>query len=461
MRIQKLLGSPSTRAMLVSETVLIITCYVAAVCIIAEADPWVFLLHANGLLRILLLTLVVVGSLYFQDLYDDLRVASGALLVQQICLALGLAYLFQALLNYTDSGLVFPRWVMLLGSSLAIVALPSWRIVFSDSVTSAIHAEKVLFLGYSPLVGELDRRFREKPELGKVGIGFVSTSGTEESALGLRCLGSADRFREVVAEHQPDRIIVAVEERRRSMPLADLLALRFSGVQIEEISAAYELAFDRVCLGKLYPSQLIFSSGLGPNRQVLALQSLYSSILAAMLLALALPVLLLAVALVKLTSRGPAVYQQKRVGKDGKVFTLYKLRSMYIDAESRTGAVWAQKNDPRITPVGRFLRRYRVDEIPQLLNVIKGEMAIVGPRPERPEFVDELAEKIPFYRQRHAVRPGITGWAQIKYKYGDNIEDTMRKLEYDLYYIKHLNPAIDAYVMFHTVKVIVLGRGAQ
>jgi exopolysaccharide biosynthesis polyprenyl glycosylphosphotransferase len=176
---------------------------------------------------------------------------------------------------------------------------------------------------------------------------------------------------------------------------------------------------------------------------------------------IAAPVMLCVAILVKLTSPGPALIRQQRVGKNDRLFTLYKFRSMVTDAESRSGPVWAQRNDPRITPVGRWLRRFRLDELPQLFNVLKGDMSMVGPRPERPEFVIELEKRVPYYRHRHCIKPGITGWAQINHKYGDTIEDTIVKLEYDLYYIKNLAPALDAVIMFRTAKVMLLSRGAQ
>src|SRR6185312_14135181 len=174
-----------------------------------------------------------------------------------------------------------------------------------------------------------------------------------------------------------------------------------------------------------------------------------------------LPIMAVVALAIKASSRGPVFYRQRRVGLNGRLFTLYKFRSMYVDAEKRTGAVWATKDDPRITPVGRALRKLRLDELPQFFNVVRGDMAIVGPRPERPEFVDMLAARIPYYRQRLAVKPGITGWAQINHKYGDSEVDAMLKLEYDLYYIKHIALALDFYIIFHTLKVMVLQRGAQ
>ncbi|MCA2965511.1 MAG: exopolysaccharide biosynthesis polyprenyl glycosylphosphotransferase, partial [Acidobacteriaceae bacterium] len=190
-------------------------------------------------------------------------------------------------------------------------------------------------------------------------------------------------------------------------------------------------------------------------------QAVYSWLLALVGLVLLSPVMLLVALLVRITSPGPILHRQQRVGLNDVPFTVLKFRSMTANAEARTGAVWAKKNDPRITPLGRYLRLFRLDELPQFFNVLRGEMSFVGPRPERPEFVKALSEKIPFYRQRHFVKPGITGWAQINHKYGDTVEDTITKLEYDLYYIKHISPSLDLYIVLNTLKTVVLGRGAQ
>jgi exopolysaccharide biosynthesis polyprenyl glycosylphosphotransferase len=261
---------------------------------------------------------------------------------------------------------------------------------------------------------------------------------------------------------RPSRIVVGLIERRSSLPVARLLEMRLSGIHIEDALSMYEAAFERISTRELRPSQLIFSSTeLGPNRNRVLLQSVYSMAAAALATLIAAPVMLSVAILVKLTSPGPALLRQRRVGKNDRLFTLYKFRSMVTNAEARSGAVWAQRNDPRITPVGRWLRRFRLDELPQLFNVLKGDMSIVGPRPERPEFVIELEKRIPYYRHRHCIKPGITGWAQINHKYGDTIEDTIVKLEYDLYYIKNLAPALDAVIMFRTAKVMLLSRGAQ
>jgi exopolysaccharide biosynthesis polyprenyl glycosylphosphotransferase len=252
-----------------------------------------------------------------------------------------------------------------------------------------------------------------------------------------------------------------MSERRNRVPVTDLLELRFGGHAIEEVSSAYERVTGRVSLKELRPSQLIYSGELGPRRQILLYQRAFNLVAATVGIVLASPLVLITALAVRLSSSGPVLYRQLRVGLDGHPFTVYKFRSMRANAEAATGAVWASRNDPRITPVGRIIRKIRFDELPQLFNVLKGEMSLVGPRPERPEFVKALSERIPYYRQRHYVRPGITGWAQINHKYGDTLEDTVTKLEYDLYYIKNMSLSLDAYIVFHTLKTMLLSRGAQ
>jgi exopolysaccharide biosynthesis polyprenyl glycosylphosphotransferase len=252
-----------------------------------------------------------------------------------------------------------------------------------------------------------------------------------------------------------------MSERRGRVPVRDLLDLRFSGIPIEESSTMFERVFKRVSLQELRPSQLIYSGELGPRRRDVDLQLAYSLLIAGAAAIVLAPVMLAIAIAVKSTSKGPVLYRQTRVGRGGRTFTLYKFRSMRADAEAASGAVWASKDDPRVTGVGRWLRRLRLDELPQFFNVLRGEMSMVGPRPERPEFVARLSEAIPFYPQRHCVRPGLTGWAQINHKYGDTVADAGLKLEYDLYYIKNLSPAFDFFIMFHTAKTVLLGRGAQ
>jgi exopolysaccharide biosynthesis polyprenyl glycosylphosphotransferase len=310
---------------------------------------------------------------------------------------------------------------------------------------------------------QIAERIHERPELGLLVIGYVDSNGSSavDSGVVTRNLGSVEDLRSIVEAEKPTRLIVGIADRRGSLPMQELLRLSHSGYVIEAAERTFEQLYGRVCSEYLRPSQIVFSHEFGASEFTTALQSFYSRVIAGAALLLLAPLLVVVALLVRLTSPGRALYSQRRLGLHGKPFTVYKFRSMRTDAEAKTGAVWAAKDDPRVTRIGKWLRRLRIDEFPQLWNVLKGEMSIVGPRPERPEFVETLSEQIPFYRQRLAVRPGVTGWAQINYKYGDTIEDTVRKLEYDLYYIKNLTPALDFYIMFQTIKVMLLTRGAQ
>jgi exopolysaccharide biosynthesis polyprenyl glycosylphosphotransferase len=292
-------------------------------------------------------------------------------------------------------------------------------------------------------------------------MGVMDFDGTTAPPEGVRWLGLADQVSNVVAESHPDCIVVGMMERRGALPIQQLVDLRFAGVQIEDAAATYETIFHRVSVRELRPSQLVFSVDLGPRPAMVAVQTAYSTLLAVVGAVVTLPIMLAVAIAVRVSSKGPILYRQTRSGKYGIPFTLYKFRSMRVDAEAHSGPVWASKGDPRVTSVGRWLRKLRLDELPQLFNVVRGDMSLVGPRPERPEFVKVLQEQVPFYRQRLCVKPGITGWAQINHKYGDTMEDVIVKLEYDLYYIKNLAPSLDAYIIFHTAKTVLLGRGAQ
>jgi len=347
---------------------------------------------------------------------------------------------------------------MITGSAFTIAMLVAWRLLFTRVLLKKLRSERVLFLGDSPLVQEIARHLEAHPEKGLTPLGFIDDA---VPPAGTR-LGAISDLLEVVERLRPNRIVVGLRERRSALPVTELLELRLSGIQIEDALSTYEMTFERISTRELRPSQLIFSSSeLGPNRTGVRLQWAYSTTIAALSALAAAPVMLLVAVLIRLTSPGPALLRQQRVGKNNRVFTLYKFRSMVQDAEARSGPVWATRNDPRVTRLGGWLRKLRLDELPQLVNVLKGDMSIVGPRPERPELVAMLEKELPYYRQRHCIKPGITGWAQIKHKYGDTIDDARTKLEYDLYYIKNLAPALDAVIMFHTAKVMLLSRGAQ
>jgi sugar transferase (PEP-CTERM system associated) len=461
-RLFKVFIPVGTLTLLVSELLLVTSAFVLATYLTFEADPTVYLLDDGGLSRILLVVFCIMIGLHFHDLYSQFHVKSRIVLLQQLCLVMGVAFLSQGLIAYLNAGLRVPIRVMLTGSALAVVAIFLWRVFFSAYAFQAVGKYRLLLVGGSPLLEDVGRHVSERPETGLEIAGYLDDRHELGAMLpGGKVLGPTNALRDVVRATQPHRIVVGMFERRNRMPVADLLELRFAGHIIEEVATTYERVCGRVCLKEIRPSELIFSGELGPRLQNLYYQRLSNMALAAVGLVISSPLMLLTALAVKLSSPGPVLYRQVRVGLEDTLFTLYKFRSMRADAEAETGAVWAQKDDPRVTRVGRLIRRIRFDELPQLFNVLKGEMSVVGPRPERPEFVKALNDQIPYYRRRHCVRPGITGWAQVNYKYGDTLEDTITKLEYDLYYIKNMSLALDNYIIFHTLKAMLLTRGAQ
>ena len=465
MKIFKVFVPASVIALLICEAIILFGCYIAGL-YLAE---WIFegptfaeeFLLDNGLIRITFVVATIMLGLYFNDLYESFHISSRIQLIQQVCLAVGMAFLAQAFMGYLLAGWIVPRYTMILGSTIVLMVIPPWRMLYTTLVFKALGAERVLFLGSSPTLKELAEGLEQKPAMGLKLMGYLDDGdGRGDPLPGITRMGRIQDLSEVL-KNKPDRIVVGLTERRNRLPIQDLLELRFSGIRIEEATHLYEAVFGRVCTREFRPSQLIFSEELGPRSGSETLQSIYCFLFAVLLLIVTSPLMVIVALAVRLSSPGPILLRQNRVGRGNAVFTVYKFRSMYANAESQTGAVWATPNDPRITPVGRFIRRVRLDELPQLLNVVKGEMAIAGPRPERPEFVKTLSDQIPYYRQRHCVKPGITGWAQINYKYGDTIEDTITKLEYDLYYIKNMSVSLDAYIFFHTLKTMILSRGAQ
>jgi len=449
-------------ALLVADTLLVASSFVVATYLALEVDPVVYLLYDGGAQRLFPVLISILIGLHFNDLYSRFYVKSRIVLLQQLCLVMGVAFLTQGLLSYLSADLRVPIRVMATGSGLAMAAIFAWRMFFSMFARRLMGKDKMLLVGGSMLLVDIARYTEEHPELAIQVTGYVDDNHDAGALLpGGKVLGPLASLREVVQATGPDRIVVGMSERRNRMPVNELLELRFSGHIIEEAASTFERICGRVCLKELRPAQLVFSGELGPRPQSLFVQTVANRILSAGGLVLFSPIMLLTALAVRLSSPGPILYRQVRVGRDDVPFTLYKFRSMRADAEAETGAVWAVKDDPRVTRVGKFIRRFRIDELPQLFNALMGDMSIVGPRPERPEFVQHLSEQIPYYRQRHCVRPGITGWAQINYKYGDTLDDTVAKLEYDLYYIKNLSLRLDTYIIFDTIKAMLHTRGAQ
>jgi len=383
--------------------------------------------------------------------------------VLRLVQALGLAWIGLAFSFYAFPSLIIGRGVSLIALPLALGLMVSWRVTIHWFLGHPDFGERILIVGSGNLAVELAREVLDRPDAGYRIVGFVGTDAEllGKSLINPRVIGMTEELDDIVKREHIDRIVVAMGERRGQLPTNKLLKLSLAGqVSIEEGLAFYERVTGRVSLNMLRPSWLIFT-GRGRQAKLAEFSRSFVHWLIALIGAiLSLPIVAITAALVKLESRGPVFYKQERVGKNGRTFVLMKFRSMRVDAET-DGPVWATKGDVRTTRIGRVIRKIRVDEIPQFWNILRGEMSFVGPRPERPHFVAQLAEEIPFYEQRHLIAPGLTGWAQIKYPYGASIEDARQKLQYDLFYIKNQSLILDAIIMFETIKIILFGRGAQ
>ena len=443
--------------LLLIELGLISCCFILAAYLFIYPDPATYLLYEGGYGRLAGAILTLVMAMHLQDLYSRVQLRDRALLFQKLCLAMGLTFLMQGLINYLSEHMRAPIRVMIPGGIFTIVLISVLR-PFYIRLVQSMTVQRVLFVGGSALIEEAAGQLHKLPEIGLEVVGYVADEPDGSGAYG-KILAPIAQLAEVVDAVKPNCIVIGMQERRGHAPMATLLDLRLAGYSIEEDTTFFERICGRVSCTRLRPSQLIFSGEFSVRQT--PFMALFDFGVALAGVVLTFPVMVVIAAAIRLSSPGPVLYRQTRVGQYGAPFTVYKFRSMYEDAEASTGAVWSTADDPRITPVGRLIRKLRLDELPQLFNVLRGDMSIVGPRPERPEFVKVLSEKIAYYRKRHAVKPGITGWAQINYKYGDTFEDSLRKLEYDLYYIKHMSQSLNNYIIFATIKIMLLQRGAQ
>jgi sugar transferase (PEP-CTERM system associated) len=324
--------------------------------------------------------------------------------------------------------------------------------------------ERIVVVGSSEEAQKLARMVMDSPMSGYEVLGIVEEPGQPPLPVGPGLpplLGQLDGLRTLCREEGIARVVVALRERRGMVPVNRLLECRMDGVIVEERETMYERLTGKLAVESMRPSYLIYGRGFAKDPLTMVAKRLLDLLAAGIGLVLALPICLVAALLIKLTSKGPIFFCQERTGQDGAPFKLIKFRTMRTDAEKHSGPVWAQKNDSRVTAVGRFLRLSRIDEIPQFLNILGGQMSFVGPRPERPHFVEQLQKDIPFYPLRHTVKPGLTGWAQVRHPYGASIEDAQEKLRFDLYYIKNMSLLFDVSIMVRTVGVILRGKGAR
>jgi sugar transferase (PEP-CTERM system associated) len=413
--------------------------------------------------RALLMAYACQLCLYFGDLYEDSRLSADLReLFARILQALGASALLLAAIYMLVPALILGRGVFAVSAFLVGAAVVGWRLAFAWFARRVGPRERLLLVGTNPAAVALARELHERREdLGVQIVGFIDAdpSRVGEPLINPGIIGTIEDIPAIVRARGVDRVVVSLADARGRLPMDKLLEMKLAGVTFDHLASVYEEYIGKIAVENLRPSWLIFSSGFRKTRLLLVVKRLVDIAVAFVGLVLAVPILGLLAVAVKLSSPGPVLYRQARVGQEGRIFHVYKLRSMRADAEASTGAVWARRNDDRVTSIGRWMRRTRLDEIPQLWNVLLGNMSFVGPRPERPEFVRFLTERIPFYGQRHVVKPGLTGWAQVRYTYGASVEDTVEKLQYDLYYIKNLSIPFDLFIIFETVKTVIRGAG--
>ena len=402
-------------------------------------------------------------SFYHSNLYNRRNFRRRWEEVLSIAQSLGVASLCLGTLYWLFPPLLIGRGVFFTSFALILLLVLVSRLTLDRAWHFAVPPERILILGDQRLGRIVAREIRLRGDLNLDLAGFIHTREETGAAEldGVPVLGGVGRLEAIATELRASRIVVALEERRGSLPTRELVSLRVRGILIEDAHSTISALSGRVWLETLHPSWFVFSSGFHRSRTTLILKRLSDIVLSVAMLLLAAPVMLLVALAIRLESKAPVIYRQARVGLRGDVFNVLKFRSMKPDAEAHNGAQWAQKNDPRVTRIGGFLRKYRLDELPQLINVLRGQMSFVGPRPERPCFVEQLRQEIPYYDERHSVRPGITGWAQVEYLYADSVEGARNKLEYDLFYLKNLSMLFDCVIILKTIRIVLTGSGAR
>jgi lipopolysaccharide/colanic/teichoic acid biosynthesis glycosyltransferase len=415
--------------------------FIAAIFVLVPISPWMYLMYESGLEMVAFVAAAGSFGLYLTNTYARVRVTSRTALALDLCQALGFLFLLKATIMYIDPNLALPRTVVLLGSIISVVGLFVWRTTYSSILRHAFLNDRVLFIGHRPEMEEIAQRVSERPQLGLTVVGYVGGQPSSASAVAKR-LGGFEAIDELISFIRPDRIVVGADLREPGFNAA-MFRLRPHRVHVERMGPFYERVMGRISSAELRPSSVILDSELQARPRSLALQSIYTNLLALIAtLVLGLPMLLIAAA-IRLSSRQRALEQHARVGLNGVPFNLYRFH-----CHNREG---------RLTALGRWLRRRRLDHLPQLLNVFRGEMSLIGPEPHRPEFAAVLSDLIPYYQERHIVRPGLIGWTQLNIDSSRGLTDEMVLLEYDLYYIKHISLSLDLYIVLTNLRHTLAG----
>ncbi len=450
-----------TRTLLltVTEALLVTLAFVVAVVFWAGTamDADIYLLYENGFGRIGLVVGIFVLLMYYFDLYDSIVLSNRREVVTRLVGVLGCAFVALSVLYYAFPEISLVGTTLWLGVAIVGVTVPAWRKLFFVLNRSARFSERAILYGDGPLAAPLMQEIASRSELGVRVVGFVGEH--TETASGIPRFDDTD-LEEIVEQRGVRRVVITMGDRRGKLRVEQLLRLKTRGVYIQDGPEYYESITGKIPLDSLRLSWLLFSPGFHVRAALRLYKRLFSLLLGSLAILITSPIMLLAAIAVRLSSKGPAIFRQQRVGEHGKLFTVYKFRSMY-EGSDKVKLTPAEHEDPRVTRVGKWLRRTRVDELPQLFNIVKGDMAFVGPRPFVPDQEEECAAQIPYYRERWLVKPGATGWAQINRGYNATLEDNREKLAYDLFYIKNVSFGLDLFIMFSTIKILLLGRGGR
>jgi sugar transferase (PEP-CTERM system associated) len=443
-----------------SEACVVVFAFTVSCVVLMGRDADIFLNYDGGFANIALITIVFVLCMYYGDLYDSLILSNRREVIIRLIQVSGVGTLVMAVLYSAIPRARLGARNFELGLALVMVLVWFWRELFLWMFRSEHLLERAVLLGDGPLARKLAEEIITRPDLGLKLVGYVSASAAQAQS-NLPHLGTPDQLSEVVRTREVRRVLVTMSDQRGKLPMNELLAIKSQYARVQDGAEIYEKLTGKLPLESLRMSWLLFSSGLQSSRWATAWKTGFSFVISLILLILCLPVMLLVAIAIRLDSPGPAVFLQKRVGKGGKHFILYKFRSMYHAVDECKINPPAEEDDPRITRLGRFLRKSRLDELPQLYNILRGDMHFVGPRPFVPDQEQELVKAIPLYNQRWNVKPGATGWAQINRGYCATLADNSEKLAYDLFYIKNMSLSLDLLIMFKTLKILLLGRGGR
>ncbi len=394
------------------------------------------------------------------DLYSGDKKVARKEIILRIIVSRFIASITLAAIYYFIPFLFLGRGILFYAISLSVLLQSVLHISYDYIQKSPVGSKKVLILGTGPIAMTLGNIIHGNNS-GFNLSGYVSCPSEQVQVPAEYVVGKGEGLFKIALKKKVQRIIVSLSERRGALPIREILDCKLHGIEIVDGPSFYEQMTGKMLIENMNPSHLIFSDGFRVTIARRIIKRIYDVLFAGVGIAITLPFIFIIPVLIKLDSRGPVLFKQKRIGQGEKIFTIYKFRTMIDSAEKDTGPVWSQSGDCRITRLGNLLRKLRLDEIPQLFNVLRGDMSFIGPRPERPFFVGTLKKQIPYYSERHCIKPGVTGWAQVRYEYGDSVEDAMEKLKYDLYYMKYQSVFLDFLIMLDTVKVILFGRGGR